>query len=212
MEPNTTSDSFQGTPAQADVPPLDHESASLSGSSPATIHSPPPGTIIAGLNPQAPWFDLGPPASLDTTLLCASPPPPQDFFGSFGSFSSIGSPAPVHFGDFSSPPPPPALPFPGSMVQFDGLAGGAATTDDLKLLLLGISARLDALERSIAGAGVQWCRVERDVAELRAKPSAEAAVDSLKKSLKEFTAALVLQVLGGEVPEESGDTLMVSSG
>ncbi|KAM3509959.1 hypothetical protein MY10362_000302 [Beauveria mimosiformis] len=112
------------TPARTDVPSLDYQSASVSGGSPVTVHSV-PAAFNTGLNPEAPWFDLGPSVSLDTALLCASPP---TFFGGFGS------PPPMHFGDFSSPLPPPAPPFPGSMVQLNGVAAsGAATTDDLKL-------------------------------------------------------------------------------
>ncbi|KAM3497489.1 hypothetical protein MY10362_009164 [Beauveria mimosiformis] len=101
MEANTTTSVFDPRiPPQTDAPSLDHESASVSGGSPATVQS-----VVAGLNPEAPWFDLGP-VSLDTTLLCASPHPPQGFFDAFGS------PPPMHFGDFYLPPPSLASPFP----------------------------------------------------------------------------------------------------
>ncbi|KAJ3497940.1 hypothetical protein NLG97_g1516 [Lecanicillium saksenae] len=197
MQSTTNTETLDlGAPSAADVPSLDYDSATLSTSSPDTIQSMPSANFGAGLNPQAPWFDLGGSGSLDAALLCGSPPPPQGFFGGFGS-----PPPPMHFGEFSSPPPP-GPPFPNTGLHCSGFAGGSATTDDLKLLLLAVAARLDAIERAVATASVQWGRVERDVSDLKERPSAEAAVDSLKKSVKEFTSALVLQVLGGEVPVE----------
>ena len=73
---------------------------------------------------------------------------------------------------------------------------------------MGLSARLDALDRAIAGAGVQWGRIERELGDLKERPGPEIAINDLKKSLKDFTSALVLQVLGGGVPPANADTDM----
>lgn len=69
-------------------------------------------------------------------------------------------------------------------------------------ILLGISSRLDALERVVASVGVHVTRLENDIVTICEKPGPEVAIDGLKKTIKKFTSALVLQVLGGDAPME----------
>lgn len=69
-------------------------------------------------------------------------------------------------------------------------------------ILMGISSRLDALERAVVALGVQASRVERDLTALGEKPGPDGAIEELKKSIKDFTTALVLQVLSGEAPTD----------
>ncbi|KAM3502557.1 hypothetical protein MY10362_004767 [Beauveria mimosiformis] len=175
-----------GTPSVSDVPLLDYDASTVGSPFSSVVQSESDPSFQTALNPEAEWFNFGSDLQFGPNSACiASPSPPQAFFNEYLS-------------------PPPVFPlFPATVPPYDTLPLGVTTTaDDLRLILLGICSRLDALERAVTSANVQANRLAVEIAAVQEKPGPEAAIDGLKATIKEFTSALVLQVLSGEAPTE----------